>query len=154
MHQEIERKFLLANDDWRGLAQGLRIRQGYLSLDPERTVRVRLAGDKAWLTIKGKSSGASRLEFNTPLDPAEAEVLLDKLALRPLIEKIRYVIPHKAHSWEVDEFFGDNKGLVLAEVELNREDEAVALPAWVGKEVTEDARYYNASLVKRPFSAW
>ncbi|MDL2291469.1 CYTH domain-containing protein [Desulfovibrio sp. OttesenSCG-928-F20] len=154
VHQEIERKFLLTHSGWRGLARGTRIRQGYLCLDPERTVRVRLAGSEAWLTIKGKSSGPSRLECNYAIPLAEAERLLDEVALRPLVEKVRYAIAYEGLIWEVDEFFGDNLGLVLAEVELESEDQAFERPDWIGEEVTDDPRYYNASLVLHPFCTW
>lgn len=154
LRREIERKFLLAGDAWRGLAPGLSIRQGYLCLDPARTVRVRLAGDKGWLTIKGASSGAGRLEYELPVAAADAARLLDELALRPLLEKVRYAIVFQGLLWEVDEFSGLNQGLVLAEVELESETQHFERPAWIGAEVTHDPRYYNASLVKHPFTTW
>lgn len=154
MHQEIERKFLLAGDGWRGLVQGVQIRQGYLCLDPERTVRVRLAGDRGWLTIKGASLGAGRLEYDLPIDSVAASRLLDELALRHLVEKIRYAVPFKGLVWEVDEFSGLNQGLILAEVELKSESQTFERPGWIGEEVTGDPRYYNASLARQPFSTW
>lgn len=154
MGQEIERKFLLANDNWRGLVDGLAMKQGYLNYDPACTVRVRLAGNEAFLTIKGKNRGLTRLEFDVPIPPAEAEAMLASLAQGPLVEKTRYAIPFQGHIFEVDEFSGLNQGLILAEVELASENEAVALPDWIGQEVSHDARYYNANLARHPFSAW
>lgn len=154
MAQEIERKFLVGNDSWRAGASGIRFRQGYLSTDPQRTVRVRLEGDRGMLTIKGLSRGLSRAEFEYPIPAAEAAILLDTLCLRPLIEKTRYRVEHGGHLWEIDEFSGDNAGLVLAEVELSSEDEQVELPPWAGPEVSTDPRYYNANLVLHPFSRW
>jgi adenylate cyclase len=154
MSREIERKFLVRSDAWRQGASGKAYRQGYLSVDPDRTVRVRVAGDAAFLTVKGRAEGAARAEYEYAIPRAEAEEMLDRLCLRPLIEKTRYRIPHEGLVWEVDEFSGDNAGLVVAEVELVAEDQAVALPPWVGREVTGDPRYANASLVTLPFSAW
>ncbi|MDL2279881.1 CYTH domain-containing protein [Desulfovibrio sp. OttesenSCG-928-G11] len=154
MRREIERKFLLAGDGWRGMAQGVNIRQGYLCIDPERVVRVRLAGDNAWLTIKGASLGAGRLEYELPIACDAAGRLLDELALRPLVEKIRYAVPFQGLVWEVDEFTGLNQGLILAEVELENENQQFERPAWIGKEVTGDPRYYNVNLVRQPFSTW
>jgi adenylate cyclase len=151
---EIERKFLITGDDWRGLGQGTHYRQGYLSVEPGRSVRVRLAGDGAWLTIKGRTEGMARAEYEYPIPAAEAAEMLDTLCIQPLIEKVRYRIEHAGHTWEVDEFSGDNAGLVLAEVELAAPDEAVELPAWIGREVTDDARYYNASLQLHPYREW
>jgi adenylate cyclase len=154
MGREIERKFLVRNEGWRSDAPGVRFRQGYLSTDPEREVRVRLAGDRAFLTIKGKAAGAARDEFEYPLPVAEAGGILESLCLRPLIEKTRFRIDHGGRTWEVDVFDGENRGLVLAEVELGSEDEEVALPEWAGEEVTDVRRYKNASLVARPYRSW
>lgn len=154
MAEEIERKFLVSNDSWRPGASGTLFRQGYLSTDPERTVRVRLEGERGVLTIKGLSRGIRRAEFEYPLPAAEAAVLLDTLCLQPLIEKTRYRVEHAGHIWEIDEFAGDNTGLVLAEVELTSEDEAVELPLWVGAEVSTDPRYFNANLIRHPFRRW
>ena len=154
MAEEIERKFLVSNDGWRPGAGGTRFRQGYLSTDPERTVRVRLEGERGVLTIKGLSRGIRRAEFEYPIPAAEAAVLLDTLCLQPLIEKTRYRVEHAGHLWEIDEFAGDNAGLVLAEVELSSADEAVELPIWVGAEVSSDPRYYNANLIRHPFRRW
>lgn len=150
---EIERKFLVISDAWKDQAEGTQISQGYLSFDPERTVRVRLAGDNAFLTIKGISRGISRHEFEYRIPKADAEKLL-LLCLPTIIDKTRYVIDFKNRQWEVDEFHGHNKGLVLAEVELVNEKEAVECPPWVGREVSDDQRYFNASLARLPFCQW
>lgn len=155
MGTEIERKFLLRDDRWRAAAsEGVVIRQGYLSVDPERTVRVRRAGPRGIVTIKGITQGATRAEFEWEIPADDADAMLDTLALRPLVEKTRYRVDHAGHTWEIDVFTGDNDGLAIAEVELTAEDEAVALPDWVGAEVTGDARYYNSSLVRTPYRDW
>lgn len=152
MAVEIERKFLVAGADWR-TADGQRIVQGYLNRDRQRTVRVRIAGTQAFLTIKGMTSGATRAEFEYPIPLADAEALL-ALCDGPLIDKIRHRVDHAGLIWEVDEFFGDNAGLVVAEVELASEDQAVDLPLWVTTEVTSDSRYFNSSLATHPFTRW
>jgi CYTH domain-containing protein len=154
MKIEIERKFLLSSDAWRDGATGILYRQGYLCTDPERTVRVRLGGDMAILAIKGAGDGLARPEFEYPIPPEEAVALLDGLCLQPLVEKYRYLVPFAGLTWEVDEFLGANAGLFLAEVELERVDQTVPLPPWIGLEVTGDPRYYNAWLVRHPFSTW
>jgi CYTH domain-containing protein len=154
MPQEIERKYLVRSDAWRSGATGKRYRQGYLSTEPDRTVRVRVAGDAAFLTVKGRSAGAARAEYEYTIPREHAEEMLDRLCLRPLVEKTRYRIPWGGLTWEVDEFGGANAGLVVAEVELAREDQAIELPPWVGREVTQDPRYANASLVARPYATW
>jgi adenylate cyclase len=154
MAVEIERKFLLANGSWKDGAHGIHYRQGYLSLDPARTVRVRIAGDHGYLTIKGTSEGASRAEFEYPIPPVDARLLLDVLCHQQQIEKVRYRIDYAGLTWEIDEFLGENAGLVLAEVELVSPDQTVERPPWIGREVTEDPRYYNAWLSQHPFSAW
>jgi CYTH domain-containing protein len=154
MAREIERKFLLRDESWRAGAQGTRYRQGYLCVDVDRTVRVRSAGGRGFLTVKGRGEGLVRPEFEYPIPLADADEMLDRLCRGPLIEKVRYRIPHAGLVWEVDEFEGDNAGLVLAEVELAQEDQAIALPPWVGEEVTGDPRYFNASLASHPFSRW
>jgi adenylate cyclase len=154
MGLEIERKFLVANDDWRQGAQGVRMSQGYLCADAERVVRVRIEGERAVLTIKGKTVGISRAEWEYPIPVADARAMLDKLCEQPLIDKIRYRIPIEGLVWEVDEFFGDNAGLIVAEVELESEQQTFARPAWLGEEVSHDRRYANANLLKHPFSKW
>lgn len=155
MGQEIERKFLVRSDDWRALAdEGTPLRQGYLAADAERSIRVRLADENATLTIKGKTRGMARSEFEYAIPAADAAALLDELCLRPLIEKVRYRVPVGGLVWEVDVFSGDNAGLVVAEVELASEDQTPQIPAWAGAEVTHDPRYYNANLIRTPYSQW
>jgi len=154
MPVEIERKFLVRGDDWRALGTGMLYRQGYLSTVPERSVRVRLAGDKGYLTIKGIAVGVSRVEYEYEIPADEAGELLDHLCEHPLIEKTRYRVECNDLAWEIDEFNGTNAGLIVAEVELEKEDQAIALPDWIGEEVTGDARYYNASLVSNPYTQW
>jgi adenylate cyclase len=151
---EIERKFLVNGDAWRTLADGTVYRQGYLCVERGRTVRVRIAGETAFLTIKGKSSGLSRMEYEYPIPLADADVLLTTLCEQPIIEKKRYKISWQGFVWEVDEFFGDNAGLLVAEIELAAEDQAFNKPPWVGMEVSDDRRYYNSCLVKNPYSNW
>jgi adenylate cyclase len=154
MATEIERKFLVKDDSWRGLGPGSRYRQGYLSTDPERTVRARVVAGKGYLTIKGKTVNAARAEYEYSIPVQDAEEILDELCERPLIEKTRYRIDYQGLVWEVDEFEGENAGLVIAEVELASADQAVSLPGWIGEEVTADPRYYNANLIANPFSRW
>lgn len=154
MGLEIERKFLVQGDAWKALGEPVFFRQGYLSSQKERTVRVRIEGDRAVITIKGKSVGAVRGEWEYPIPVQDAAELLDGLCEQPLIEKYRRKIAVGAHVWEVDEFLGANAGLVVAEIELRAEDEAFDQPEWVADEVTDDARYYNSNLVRHPFSNW
>jgi len=153
MSKEIERKFLVQSEDWRGAA-GTMYRQGYLSTVKERTVRVRVAGDKGYLTIKGVSKGATRTEYEYEIPIHDAQAMLDHLCERPLIEKWRHKIDYDGMAWEVDVFLGDNEGLVLAEVELQSEDQPVVYPPWIGREVTDDARYFNVNLVRHPYREW
>lgn len=154
MKIEIERKFLLKSNDWRPGATGTLYRQGYLCTDPERTVRIRLGGNQAILAIKGGGDGIARVEFEYPIPAPEAEQLLDALCLHPLVEKVRYLVPFAGLTWEIDEFLGANAGLLLAEVELERVDQKVPIPPWIGAEVTGDPRYYNAWLARHPFGTW
>ena len=154
MAKEIERKFLVTGGEWRGLAEGIMYRQGYLSTVKERTVRVRTIEDQGYLTIKGISVGATRLEFEYNIPVADANQMLDELCERPLIEKKRYKIEYAGLTWEVDEFFGENQGLIFAEVELSDENQQIKLPPWIGKEVTDDPRYFNSNLIKHPYSQW
>ena len=156
MNKEIERKFIVENRDdagWRN-AECREIRQGYLSLDKHRTVRVRIAGDAAYMTIKGITQGATRAEYEYPIPVAHAGDMLDTLCLRPLIEKRRYRVEYGGLIWEVDEFYGDNAGLIVAEVELESAQQSFEKPSWVGNEVTDDPRYYNANLVSNPYLKW
>lgn len=153
---ETERKFLVLSDDYKKEASGhKRIIQGYLSSHPERTVRVRIKNERGYLTIKGKSndSGTSRTEWEKEIPLAEALQLL-ALCEPGVIDKIRYEIPAAYHTYEVDEFFGDNEGLTIAEIELSDENESFDKPGWLGKEVTGDERYYNAYLNNNPYSSW
>lgn len=154
MGVEIERKFLLAGDAWRGLGQAVLLRQGYLSSTRERVVRVRIEGEQAMLTIKGANVGATRGEWEYPIPLADAVELLDGLCEQPLIEKVRHRIEHAGMVWEVDEFLGANAGLIVAEIELASEDQPFEKPDWIGAEVSGDARYYNANLIRHPFSQW
>ena len=154
MSVEIERKFLVRDDRWKVLGQGVLLRQGYLSSHPDRIVRVRIEGDAALLTIKGRSVGATRGEWDYPIPLADAEAFLDSLCERPIIEKYRSRIRFEGMVWEVDEFLGENAGLVVAEIELEREDQPFVKPDWIGKEVTQDARYFNANLLRHPYRAW
>jgi len=154
MSIEIERKFLVRGTAWKVPGQGAAIRQGYLSAHPDRTVRVRIEGVAATLTIKGRSRGAVRGEWEYPIPLQDAEALLNGLCERPLIEKTRYRVVHAGMTWEVDEFFGDNLGLVVAEIELSSEDQAFAKPDWAGEEVTHDSRYFNSSLQAHPYTQW
>ena len=152
MATEIERKFLVIGDTWRN-ATPVTYRQGYLNRDKTRTVRVRIAGDAAMLTIKGQTYGATRAEFEYAIPLADAEALL-LLCDGPLIEKTRRKIDYAGLVWEVDEFFGDNQGLVVAEVELTAADQTIDKPDWIGTEVTDDSRYYNSNLAMKPFNTW
>ena len=153
MALEIEKKFLLNNSDWRK-EQGVMYRQGYLNSVKERTVRVRIIGDKGYLTVKGISRGAVRAEYEYEIPGVEAEAMLDYLCEKPLIEKMRYKIAYKGFVWEVDEFCGENQGLIVAEVELESEDQKFEKPEWIGEEVTGDPRYFNANLVHHPYCRW
>jgi CYTH domain-containing protein len=153
MGQEIERKFLVKNDAWRTSA-GTRIRQGYLCNQIEGVVRVRAKGEHAYLTIKGNTTGVTRLEFEYEIPVEEADQILDELCIKPLIEKIRYEVHVDGFKWEIDEFLGENAGLIVAEIELEDEDQEFPKPDWLGKEVSDDFRYQNANLVKNPYSKW
>jgi adenylate cyclase len=150
---EIERKFLVSNQDWRALGTPLHYAQGYLVADDERTVRVRVAGTNGFLTIKGRSEGFSRKEFEYQVPLDEALQMLRLCAL-PLIGKYRTRVLHEGKTWEIDEFEGENKGLIIAEIELKSEDETFSVPAWIGEEVTGDLRYFNSYLVRNPFKNW
>lgn len=154
MGKEIERKFLVKGDSWRGQAHGKRYRQGYLSTVKERTVRIRTVGEEGFVTIKGITIGASRPEYEYEIPIKDANEMLDELCEKPIIEKTRYRIPQGTLAWEVDEFEGGNRGLIVAEIELKDENQTVDFPDWVGKEVTDDPRYFNANLVKKPYTTW
>ena len=153
MAEEIERKFLVEGDEWRALGVGEVFRQGYLSTVKERTVRIRAVGEHAWITIKGLTVGATRSEFEYPIPLPDAEEML-ALCEQPIIEKTRHVVDFGGLRWEVDEFRGVNRGLIVAEVELDHPDQPIELPDWIGAEVTDDPRYYNANLIAHPYSVW
>jgi CYTH domain-containing protein len=149
MTLEIERKFLVDNEEWRSLASsGMLYRQGYIYTHNTTTVRVRVSGHQGYLTIKGSTTGSTRTEFEYPIPLEDAQEMLETLCDRPLIEKIRYKLQQGELVWEIDEFRGAHEGLILAEVELKDENQALDLPHWIGKEVTADPRYYNANLAK------
>lgn len=150
---EIERKFLIKPELWQPPVNGVEIKQGYLSVDPERVVRVRVAGEKAFLTIKGKPVGIVRTELEYEIPQNEAKVLL-KLCLDFPVEKIRFKEKIGELVWEIDIFKGENEGLIMAEVELADENQNVDLPDWVGDEVSSDSRYYNSWLSQNPYSKW
>lgn len=153
MGKEIERKFLVTGDGWKS-SEGILFRQGYLSTEKSRTVRVRIEGDRSFLTIKGQTEGVTRREFEYAIPLVDAEEMLEHLCERPLIEKRRYKLVHGGLTWEVDEFLGQNEGLVVAEIELEDEFATFSAPDWLGAEVSHDPRYYNANLVRTPFSEW
>jgi adenylate cyclase len=150
---EIERKFLINPELWQPLVNGVEIKQGYLSADPERVVRVRIAGEKAFLTIKGKPVGIVRAEYEYEIPKNDAGQLL-KICLGFPVEKIRFKEKIGELVWEIDVFKGENQGLIMAEVELEDEIQKVDLPVWIGEEVSNDSRYYNAQLSKNPYSKW
>lgn len=155
MAQEIERKFLLKNDEWRKFADsGQRMRQGYLVGAHKASIRVRTAAEKAWLNIKSATLGVERLEYEYQIPIQDAEQMLSQLCEWPLIEKIRYEVPWQGSVWEVDVFEGENTGLVVAEIELDDPQQQFELPPWIGKEVSDEPRYYNVCLVKHPYSQW
>lgn len=151
---EIERKFLIANDDWKqDVSNSTIIKQGYLNSTPERTVRIRVRGEKAYLTIKGKNENLTRKEFEYEIPLAEGNELL-MLCEKPIIEKIRHLVKIEHHTWEIDVFDGENKGLIVAEIELTSENELFTKPNWLGDEVSNDVRYYNSALIRFPYSKW
>ena len=152
MAKEIERKFLTTDEQWR-TATPIYYCQGYLNRDKQRTVRVRIAGDKAMLTVKGLTTSASRdeFEYDIPIDDAKSMLAMCE---QPLIEKNRRIVHHEGLDWEVDEFLGLNEGLIVAEVELESENQVFQTPKWVGDEVTNDPRYFNSSLSSKPFTKW
>ncbi|MCC8427057.1 CYTH domain-containing protein [Mucilaginibacter sp. UR6-11] len=152
---EIERKFLVDHDKWQLLPkpQGCIMRQGYIVNEPDRTIRLRLAGDKAYLTFKSGTSGISRREYEYEIPVNEAAELFEQF-VKAGLQKTRYCITYMDKLWEVDVFEGDNYGLIIAEIELKREDEPFELPEWVTTEVSEDARYYNANLSLKPYNTW
>ena len=153
MAWEIERKFLVTGDIYRAGATGVLFRQGYLNSDPERTVRIRVAGDNGFLTVKGFKTDTMAAEFEYRIPLQDARALLE-LCEKPLIEKTRYQVEVDGFEWEIDEFLGDNQGLVLAEIELEEAGATFPRPEWLGEEVTDDPRYFNSSLIRNPYKNW
>ena len=154
MGLEIEKKFLITSDNWRTLGGGKEYCQGYLNSGKGVSLRIRTIGEKGIITVKGPSVGGKRLEFEYDIPYADATEMLKELCRKPLIEKTRYKVPFAGFTWEVDEFKGENAGLIFAEIELDAVDQSFDIPDWIGEEVTEDPRYYNASLVSYPYSKW
>jgi adenylate cyclase len=154
MAQEIERKFLVADDTWRDGAERSLYKQGYIPTQGEHTVRVRLVGDNGYLTLKGPAIGLVRSEFEYSIPRRDAEAMLQEFCSPPLIEKYRYRLMIGDVVWEVDEFLGENQGLILAEVELEDPTQPIELPSWIGQEVTGDPRYFNSKLALNPYTQW
>ena len=154
MGHEIERKFLVDTARWAPRDAGTHLVQGYLSSHPDRVVRVRIAGDAAKLTIKGRTTGITRTELEYDIPVVDAQTMLDAMCERPLIDKHRYTEDVAGRTWEIDVFHGDNAGLVIAEIELGSEADTVEVPPWATREVSDDPRYFNANLLKAPFSTW
>ena len=151
---EIERKFLVKEKPFSIAKRSLKINQGYIINEKSKVIRVREKGDDYFLTIKGNNIGISRLEYDFPISKDDAEELIIHFCKTTLIEKTRHYVEHKGHTWEVDEFHGTNNGLIVAEIELESEDEKFEIPNWIGKEVTQDERYYNMNLVIHPYTSW
>ena len=153
MSIEIEKKFLIKKELWKPQKEGVRIRQGYLCLTPERIVRVRVKGEKAFLTVKGKTEGIARPEFEYEIPVQDAEGLF-RLCIPPILDRIRYMEQVGDHLWEIDEFLGDNTGLLVAEVELESQNDLLVMPPWAGAEVSGNERYYNSNLIMNPYRKW
>jgi len=152
---EIERKFLLVNDNWRKeVSRSYRIRQGYIGEIGKASVRIRVQDEKANINIKSATLAMRRMEYEYEIPLDEALQMLDQLCNQPQVDKTRYIVEQGKHKWEIDEFYGDNEGLVVAEIELSDEHEIFEKPEWIGKQVTDDARYYNVNLIKQPFKDW
>jgi len=154
MGQEIERKFLVTATTYRDLAKGTHYKQGYLNSQKERVVRVRTIDETGFMTVKGITKGATRLEYEYEIPAKDADELLEQLCEQPIIDKHRYKVPMGDFVWEIDEFHGENDGLTVAEVELLSEDQEFPKPDWIGEEVTGDPRYYNSNLIANPFKKW
>ena len=151
---EIERKFLVKEKPFSIAKRSLKINQGYIINEKSKVIRVREKGDDYFLTIKGNNIGISRLEYDFPISKEDAKELIFHFCNTTLIEKTRHYIEHEEHTWEVDEFHGKNNGLIVAEIELESEDEKFEKPDWVGEEVTQDDRYYNMNLAIHPYTSW
>ena len=155
MATEIERKFLILNQDWQEYTKSeLHIVQGYLATNEFSSTRIRIQNDKANINIKSATLGITRTEFEYSIPFDDARLMLDDLCIKPVIEKTRFTVEHMNHTWEIDVFSGDNEGLIVAEIELSSPDEAFEKPSWIGEEVSNDARYYNACLVNNPYKNW
>ena len=159
MANEIERKYLVTNDEWRVSSRRADLRQGYILRQPGRSVRVRTqfqedGEGQAFLTLKGSRQGITRPEFEYEISISDAIYMLNQMCEKPLIEKTRHFVDYAGLTWEVDEFRGENAGLIVAEVELKHADQPIELPPWIGKEVTNDNRYYNSQLVLNPYNLW
>lgn len=151
---EIERKFLINDDSWKIGATGTAYRQGYLSGEKGRTVRIRTVGSKGFITVKGPTQNGRRLEYEYQIPERDVQEMLDTLCLSPIIEKIRYMVDYHGFTWEIDVFSGANEGLIVAEIELESINQEFDLPPWVGREVTDDPKYYNSNLSRHPYQIW
>ncbi len=155
MATEIERKFLVLNDDWRAIVESnMQIVQAYLATNEFSSTRIRIQNDKANINIKSATLGISRTEFEYAIPVDDAQLMIDELCVKPAIEKTRYIVKHMQHTWEIDVFSGDNEGLIVAEIELSSPDEAFEKPSWLGEEVSHDKRYYNVCLIENPYKTW
>ena len=154
MGLEIERKFLVDGDAYQALAEGIHVQQGYLEGSENTSVRIRIMGEEAFLAIKGTTISATRQEFEYPIPLDDAREMMRDLCKKPIIDKHRYIIKYKGSVWEVDEFHGMNEGLVIAEIELESEEQKIHKPDWIGDEVTDEPKYFNVNLVKHPFISW
>jgi CYTH domain-containing protein len=154
MATEIERKFLVVDQSYKKQADGVYCRQGYICAEKERTIRVRIMGDNGYLTLKGPAKNITRPEFEYSIPLKDAEELIENFCRYSLVEKKRYILNHEGKEWAVDEFLGENQGLVIAEIELKNEEESFLYPSWLGKEVTNETRYFNANLAREPFKTW
>lgn len=152
---EIERKFLLKNDNWKKQVLSSTVfKQGYLSGSKKASVRVRIEGEQANINIKSMTLSITRQEYEYAIPLNDAQTMLDSLCDKPLVEKVRHIAKYKGHTWEIDEFSGDNQGLIVAEIELKDENEAFEIPEWIGEEVSEQQKYYNVNLIKHPYKNW
>jgi len=155
MATEIERKFLILNQDWQEYTRSeLHIVQGYLATNEFSSTRIRIQDDKANINIKSATLGIERTEFEYAIPVIDAQLMIDELCVKPVIEKTRFLVKNMHHTWEIDVFSGDNEGLIVAEIELSSLDETFEKPSWLGEEVSNDARYYNACLVENPYKTW
>jgi len=155
MATEIERKFLVLNQDWQENTRSeLHIVQAYLATNEFSSTRIRIQDDKANINIKSATLGISRTEFEYAIPVVDAQLMINDLCIKPVIEKIRYMVKHMQHTWEIDVFSGDNEGLIVAEIELSSPDEAFEKPSWLGEEVSHDKRYYNVCLIENPYKTW